>query len=171
MTGKPKHEVLREALEYLDRDRSFEPGVPDDTFRDLDAMIGAEIDLLVAGHTHLERSLPRSRGRGHYFNSGTWARLICIEPTVRQNEAAFERLFRVLDGGAMAALDNARITVDGTDHEIVLRRNTVVVIDANAEVTLGVSTRVQASLQHVLPAKAPLPIRLEPSNAATWTGG
>src|SRR5262249_33820001 len=73
VTGKPKHEVLREALEHLDHDRSFDPESPDDTFRDLDAMVGAEIDLLLAGHTHLERSLPRSRGRGHYFNSGTWA--------------------------------------------------------------------------------------------------
>ena len=90
VSGKPKHEVLREALEHLDRDRSFDPAAPDDTFRDLDAMVGADVDLLLAGHTHLERSLPRSRGRGHYFNSGTWARLIRIEPAVRQNEAAFK---------------------------------------------------------------------------------
>ena len=64
VSGKPKHEVLREALEHLDRDRSFDPAAPDDTFRDLDAMVGADIDLLLAGHTHLERSRRVAAGEG-----------------------------------------------------------------------------------------------------------
>jgi UDP-2,3-diacylglucosamine pyrophosphatase LpxH len=169
VTGKPKQEVLREALEHLDLDRSFDPAAPDDTFHDLDAMVGADIDLLVAGHMHLERSQPRSRGRGHYFNSGTWTRLIRIEPAVRQDETEFKRLFRLLDGGTMKALDEARVTVGGVDRPIVLRRNTVVVIDPDAVAVPGV--RVRASLQHVLPAEAGLPIRLEPASAVTWTGG
>jgi hypothetical protein len=134
-------------------------------------MVSADIDLLVAGHTHLERSQPRSRGRGHYFNSGTWARLIRIEPAVRQDAAAFERLFRLLDGATMEALDKARVTVGATDRQIVLRRNTVVLIEANTAAALGAAVRVHASLQHVLPADGDLPIRLEPADAATWTGG
>jgi len=170
VTGKPKQEVLREALEHLDRDRSFDPAAPDDTFRQLDAMVGADIDLLLAGHTHLERSLPRSRGRGHYFNSGTWARLIRIEPAVRQDKAAFERLFGLLDGGTIESLENARLTVSNSDREIVLRRNTVVLIEARAAAA-GAAASVHASLQHVLPAKEELPIRLAPAQAATWTGG
>jgi len=165
--GKPKHEVLREALEHLDRDRSFDPGTGDDTFRNLDALVGTDIDLLIAGHTHLERSLPRSRGRGHYFNSGTWARLICIEPAVRQDPAAFERLFRLLDGGTMEMLDRARVSVGGSEREIVLRRNTVVVIEKQEAPATG----VRASLQHVLPASGSSPIRLTPAAAAAWTEG
>src|SRR5262249_10965335 len=165
--GKPKHEVLREALEHLDRDRSFDPGTGDDTFHNLDALVGTDIDLLIAGHTHLERSLPRSRGRGHYFNSGTWARLICIEPAVRQDPAAFERLFRLLDGGTMEMLDRARVSVGGREREIGLRRDTVVVIEKQEAPAAG----VRASLQHVLPASASSPIRLTPAAAAAWTEG
>jgi UDP-2,3-diacylglucosamine pyrophosphatase LpxH len=170
VTGKPKHEVLREALEHLDRDRSFDPGAEDDTFRQLDAMIGANVDLLLSGHTHLERSLPRSRGRGHYFNSGTWARLIRVEPAVRQDKEAFAQLFGLLDGGTIESLDKARVTVGGAAHDIVLRRNTVVLIEARAA-TPGAAVGVHASLQHVLPPTDKLPIRLEPAPAATWTGG
>jgi len=165
-SGRPKHEVLREALEYLDRDRSFDPSAADQTFRELDATIGAEIDLLVAGHTHLERSLRRCRGRGHYFNSGTWARLVRIAPELRQDPAAFERLFRLLDGGTIDSLDEARIPAGGTDHEVVLRRNTVVLIERRTE-----PPGVHASLQHVRPATGGTPIRLEPAAAVTWTGG
>jgi UDP-2,3-diacylglucosamine pyrophosphatase LpxH len=170
VSGKPKHEVLREALEHLDRDRSFEPAAPDGTFRDLDAMVGADIDLLVAGHTHLERSLPRSRGRGHYFNSGTWARLIQIEPALRRDEAAFKLLFDLLDGGTIEALDEG-FTFGGVDRQIVQRRNTVVLIEANTAATPGAARSVRASLHHVLPEKDNLPIRLEPADAEIWTGG
>jgi hypothetical protein len=170
VTGKPKHEVLREALEHLDRDRSFDPGAEDDTFRQLDAMIGADVDLLLSGHTHLERSLPRRRGRGHYFNSGTWARLIRIEPAVRQDKEAFAQVFGLLDGGTIESLDKARVIVGGSAHDIVLRRNTVVLIEARAAEP-GAAVGVHASLQHVLPTTDKLPIRLEPAPAATWTGG
>jgi UDP-2,3-diacylglucosamine pyrophosphatase LpxH len=172
VSGKPKHEVLREALEHLDRDRSFDPTAPDNTFRDLDGMVGADVDLLVAGHTHLERSLPRSRGRGHYFNSGTWARLIRIEPEVRQDQAAFKFLFRLLDGGAIEVLDKARVNLGGVDRQILLRRNTVVLIEANTASVPGAAPGVHASLQHVVPAEGNLPIRLESVDAAPiWTGG
>lgn len=167
VSGKPRHEVLREALEHLDRDRSFDPAASDSTYRDLDAMVGADIDLLLAGHTHLERSIARTRGRGHYFNSGTWARLICIEPAVRQDETAFQSLFRLLDGGSIDLLDKECINSGGVDRKIVIRRNTVVLIEANA----AAAPRVQASLQHVAPAERNLPIRLKPADAATWTGG
>jgi hypothetical protein len=171
VTGRPKQEVLREALEYLDRDRSFDPEVPDDTFRELDAMVGGDIDVLVAGHTHLERSLPRTRGRGHYFNSGTWARLIRIDPEVRQSEPAFGQLFRLLSGASMESLDRARVKVGGTDREIVLRRNTVVVIETITQSPPSSGVDVRASLQRVLPAMGGVPFRLDSVAAAIWIGG
>ncbi len=165
--GKPRHEVLREALEHLDRDRSFDAAAPDATFRDLDAMIGADIDIVVAGHTHLERSLPRSRGRGHYFNSGTWARLMRIEPALRQDAAAFAQLFALLDGGSVDALDRARIAVAGTPMAPVIRRNTVVLIERRAAPAAGAHAR----LQHVMAATDGHPIRLADAGAAHWNGG
>src|SRR6266702_2587645 len=66
-------EVLREALETLDRDRSFDIGERDDTAVQLDAEVSPDIDVVIAGHTHLERAIRRRNGRGCYFNSGTWA--------------------------------------------------------------------------------------------------
>lgn len=157
LTGKSPAEVMREALEQLDHDRSFKPDAPDQTFDDLDARLGADVDLIVAGHTHLERSLPRQHGGqgGHYFNSGTWARLMHIEPAVRQDPVAFERLFRLLAGGSMSALDQAGV---------VLRRNTVVLIENMP------SKEVRASLQHVLPAADGAPIQLAPApDAVPWS--
>ena len=106
VTGKPTHEVLREALENLDRNRSFDIAAADDTYRWLDDLVGSDIDFLVAGHTHLERALQRRKGQGFYFNSGTWARLIRITPEMRSEPAKFERVFNLLKGGEMGALDD-----------------------------------------------------------------
>ena len=169
LTGQPTHEVLRQALESLDRDGSFDPAVPDDTFRELDAMAGPAIHLVVAGHTHLERSLPRQRGRGHYFNSGTWARLMRIEPAVRADPVEFAKVFQVLDGGSMADLDAARVQVGGVPREVVQRRNSVVVIEPNGANALS---RVRASLQRVQPGAGSSPPSLVPADAAmVWAGG
>lgn len=106
VTGKPTHEVLREALENLDRDRSFDITTDDDTYKWLDDLVGSDIDFLLAGHTHLERALQRRKGQGFYFNSGTWARLIRITPEVRGDPVKFEKVFNLLKGGEMGALDN-----------------------------------------------------------------
>ena len=105
VTGKPMHQVLREALEDLDKDRSFDIGQPDETFKRLDALVASDIEYVVAGHTHLERALPRKSGHAYYFNSGTWARLIRIEEGIRQDPVKFEHLFNLFKGGSMDILD------------------------------------------------------------------
>jgi len=169
LRGQPTHEVLRQALESLDRDASFDPAVADDTFREIDAMVGPAIHLVVAGHTHLERSLPRQRGLGHYFNSGTWARLIRIEPAVREDPVEFAKVFQVLDGGSMADLDAARVLVAGVPRELVLRRNSVVVIEPNGPSS---TSPVRASLQGVQAGAGSAPPSLVPADAAAvWVGG
>ena len=170
VSNKSKEEVLREALEHLDRDRSFEPTAADEIFEKLDAMIGGDVDLVIAGHTHLERSLQRKTGRGHYFNSGTWARLIHIDPAVRQDSVEFANLFRLLAGGTMSALDAGKTNAGGVQRGIVLKRNTVVVVKAPNVSTPSATT--QASLHHVLPAANGKPVRLDvPAASLTWTGG
>jgi len=118
--GEPSSEVLREALEKLDDDRSFALDELDDTARQLDEQVSPRIDFLVAGHTHLARARRRLYGSGVYFNSGTWARLIRIDPLVRQSPVAFRQLFEVLKNGDMKALDAA----PGVVHKL----NTVVEI-------------------------------------------
>ncbi|MDM0047941.1 metallophosphoesterase [Variovorax sp. J22R115] len=124
INDQPTEEVLREALDKLDRDRSFDTRDYDDTAKALDREISPVIDFVVAGHTHLERALPRRNGGGVYFNSGTWARLIRIVPKVRQDAAGFARLFKVLQHGDMSKLD--------AEPGLVLRPNSVVAIRAEA---------------------------------------
>ena len=125
MRGQPRCEVLREALEFLDQDRSFDPSAPDDTFRQFDSRVAPEIDLLLTGHTHLARSLQRTRGDGHYFNSGTWARLMRVAPEVRRDKERFKQLFELLGRARMADLDG--------QPGLVMRPNTVVAIWADAQ--------------------------------------
>jgi UDP-2,3-diacylglucosamine pyrophosphatase LpxH len=98
-------EILREALEQLDHDRSFDIGERDDTATQLDAEVSPDIDIVVAGHTHLERALRRQNGSGCYFNSGTWARLIRLDPSVRGDAAKFAKVFDTLRDGRMEQLD------------------------------------------------------------------
>jgi UDP-2,3-diacylglucosamine pyrophosphatase LpxH len=132
ITGKGPVEALRDALDWLDNDRSFNPRTEDDTYRELDKLVGGDIDFLIAGHTHLERALKRGRGRGFYFNSGTWARLIQIPPQLRQDRAAFANLFQRLKAGTMEALDGR-----AGEPSLTLRRCSVVSIWHEAGVTLG----------------------------------
>ncbi len=123
LRGKPRQTVLRQALEFLDADRSFDPAAPDPTFKQFDAKVSPRIDLLLTGHTHLAKSLARSQGGGHYFNSGTWARLMRITPEVRQSETLFAALFDSLGKGTLKDLDR--------EGGPVLRRNTVVAVWAD----------------------------------------
>jgi hypothetical protein len=138
LRGQPRHEVLREALEFLDKDRSFDPTAPDDTFRQFDSRVAPEIDLLLTGHTHLARSLKRSRGGGHYFNSGTWARLMRVAPEVRKDKERFRQLFELLGQSRMADLD--------AQPGLVMRPNNVVAIWCDAQgATQAELRQVQAS--------------------------
>ena len=104
--GGDTSEVLRQALIDLREDRSFDPSVEDDTFKLLDDQIGDVADFVVAGHTHLERALPRKKRSGWYFNSGTWARLIKLEADVLDKSDEFRKVFQAFGAGTMAALDS-----------------------------------------------------------------
>jgi UDP-2,3-diacylglucosamine pyrophosphatase LpxH len=104
--GEESPEILREALEGLNRDRSFDWSQGDGTFRQLDEQVGSDVDVILAGHTHLERALPRTKGRGWYFNSGTWARLMKIESDVLNDQPKFAKLYQALQGQSMDALQD-----------------------------------------------------------------
>ena len=158
LTGKPRAEVLREALEFLDKDRSFDPAAPDDTFKAIDALVSPDVDLVLTGHTHLERSLPRQRGGGHYFNSGTWARLMRISPELRQDPARFAQLFELLDGKPVAQLMAA-------SPALVMQRNSVVAIWRDG------AGRTQAELRHVAGMSGPAGASGQPTFQATPVAG
>jgi UDP-2,3-diacylglucosamine pyrophosphatase LpxH len=127
--GKDVRETLRRALDDLQKDRSFDWSLEDDTFHQLDDTITSNVDFILAGHTHLERALPRRKRNGFYFNSGTWARLIRLEPHVLADQAEFNKAYGVMAAGTMDALDQ----LPG----LVLRRRTVVAVRTDAGGTRG----------------------------------
>jgi UDP-2,3-diacylglucosamine pyrophosphatase LpxH len=127
--GGDTREVLRIALDGLQKNRSFDWSHEDDTFRELDEAIGPDVDFILAGHTHLERALNRRKTSGFYFNSGTWARLIKLEPKILADQAEFNKFYGAAAAGTMDALDKFP--------GLVLRRFTVVAIRAGAEGTRG----------------------------------
>lgn len=100
-------EVLREALERVQKDRSFDLKQADDTYSALLRYVGPDVQFLVTGHTHLERALPLGRNGGAYFNSGTWVRLIRFSPEMLRDSKRFGNIFGVLKSGRMASLDAA----------------------------------------------------------------
>ena len=48
--------------------------------------------------------MPRQHAGTWYFNSGTWARLIKLEPEVRQDLERFKRVFDIFKGGTFKAV-------------------------------------------------------------------
>lgn len=127
--GGELREILRARLDQLIVDRSFQWSQEDDTFRQLDEKIAPDVDFILAGHTHLERAIPRRGRNGFYFNSGTWARLIQLKPEVLTNQSEFNKVYGALSAGTMAALDNFT--------DLVLHRCTVVAVRADADGTRG----------------------------------
>jgi UDP-2,3-diacylglucosamine pyrophosphatase LpxH len=96
VTGREPHEIAREAIKELAEDETFNVGQMDADFRLIDELAGPACDIVVAGHTHLARSLNRTRGRGRYFNSGTWASLMRLKPAQLESPAAFKPVFETL---------------------------------------------------------------------------
>lgn len=121
--GRDVSSELRESLlEWLAEDKSFAIDEQDDTCRALDARVGSEVEVLIAGHTHLARAVRRKHGRGRYFNSGTWARLIRITEEMLRDDRSFAPVLAAFRGRSLDALDQAQ--------DLVLRRPTVVSLDA-----------------------------------------
>src|SRR5262245_64702087 len=85
-------------------DRKYYLDIEYEIFRPLDDAISLSVDFLVAGHTHLERRLPRKKG-GYYFNAGTWARLMKISPAALHTAADFAPIYAALVSGRLADLD------------------------------------------------------------------
>jgi hypothetical protein len=129
--GKDVRETLRNALDTLWKDRSFDWSRTDDTFRQLDDAVAPIIDFVLAGHTHLERALPRRKRGGFYFNSGTWARLIELTPEVLADQVKFNKVFGALAAGTMDALDSYG------PPKLVLKQHTVVAVRADRAGTHG----------------------------------
>ena len=97
-------EQLRFALQYLLRDRSFDLAYRDDAFKRIDKLVDSNADIVVAGHTHLERVLTRRSG-GKYFNTGTWARLMRMDSKILESASDFEVYYHALKASSMTKLE------------------------------------------------------------------
>jgi UDP-2,3-diacylglucosamine pyrophosphatase LpxH len=121
LTGKDTRDNLREALRvYLAGDSTFNFDTRDAVYQQHDGSVGPDVQFLVTGHTHLERRIPRARGGGVYFNSGTWIRLVRVREDQLDTPTAFEPIFQAISSGRLADLD--------TQPGLVLQRRTVVSI-------------------------------------------
>ncbi len=129
LSGTSQEEGLRRALaDWLSRDQTeetFRLDAKDQTYQALAKTVGAEVDFLIAGHTHLCRAVPRDDG-GFYFNAGTWMRIIRLEKNEDLAPENFSRIYAALRQGTLAALD-------ATTPRIVHTRPTVVVLEAQQD--------------------------------------
>ncbi len=125
--GASLRDVLRERLPH---DHSFDPLAEDEAFHALDDRTDPGVDFLIAGHTHLERSLKRRRGPGYYFNSGTWVRLVEIPPPLLTSDAAFAPALAALEEGTLAALERPLALPGGGAAPLAKSVRTVVTVRA-----------------------------------------
>jgi UDP-2,3-diacylglucosamine pyrophosphatase LpxH len=119
--GASRPEALRLALrDWLDGDRSFALDDRDSTYREVIAQVGAGIDVVITGHTHLPRWID-ARERGlTYLNAGAWARTMGLRPEFLASEAAFAPIYNALQSAELRDLDATTVNVDGEAVPLVL---------------------------------------------------
>ena len=109
LRGVDKVEALRNALlDWLEKDESFDIRNRDETFERITPRVDPKVDIIVTGHTHLERAIPLG-DRRWYYNCGTWIRLIRFTEAMLQSREKFETVMAALEQGSMQALDDAKL--------------------------------------------------------------
>lgn len=133
LTGVSRVEALRRALQdWLQKDKTFVLDDKDDTYKEVTAKLGTNIDFVVTGHTHLARAIDMGAGR-YYFNSGTWIRLMQFTSDMLANEQKFQPVYDVLANGHLAAIDAAKIN----GQPLVLDQTSSVSISLEGVKTVG----------------------------------
>ena len=127
--GGDAREALRKALDKLQKDRSFDWSLEDDTFSSTRRYRRIECRFRPGRAYPFRRALRRRKRNGFYFNTGTWARLIWLAPYMLADQTEFTRVYGALAAGTMDALDKFP--------DLVLRRRTVVAVTAGSVGTRG----------------------------------
>ncbi|MHC4627600.1 MAG: metallophosphoesterase family protein, partial [Planctomycetota bacterium] len=107
-------EALRRALlDWIDRDKAWDLNGPDRVCDELEKL-EPDVDVVVAGHTHLRRQMeiPRRAPDGPakatnylYLNTGTWARLMRLDRDLLKSPDKFAGFCEILKKRSMAELD------------------------------------------------------------------
>jgi hypothetical protein len=136
-------DALRRALlDWYADDRSFDLADEDETYRRILAHVGSDVDVIVTGHTHLERAIVTARRA--YYNTGTWIRVIRLPDVLLREPSQFAQLYKLLDQASLADLDNATVRgADGHSMPLVADVTTALQITARAD-------SVVACLGHVV---------------------
>ncbi|HSR66693.1 MAG TPA: metallophosphoesterase [Acidobacteriota bacterium] len=95
-------ERLRRALLYLQKEQDFSLKHQDPMFKRMDRLVGKSVDVVITGHTHKPRSIPRSGG--HYFNSGSWIQRIRSGSLALDDKEAFNEVYGDLSEGSQSRL-------------------------------------------------------------------
>lgn len=133
ISGVGRDEALRRAmLDWLADDQTFNIGNRDETFVNVTKWVGTGVDVIVTGHTHLERAIDMGGGR-FYFNSGTWIRLLQFSRAMLEKRESFAPVYQVLEDGGMSAIDAAKF--DGVP--FVMNQTSAVRITADPAGVVG----------------------------------
>jgi UDP-2,3-diacylglucosamine pyrophosphatase LpxH len=140
---KPAEAVRRALQDWLGKDTTFDLEEPDPTFNQIRERVGPGVDYIITGHTHLARAIEYASGR-HYYNCGTWIRLLRLTREVLSDAQLFEqRVYDVMSKRTMDALDDASIPgPNGTDIPLVLDRTDAVQISRNGSGVTSAILRV-----------------------------
>jgi hypothetical protein len=105
-------DALRRALlDWHASDYSFDLEHQDEMCRRILARVGSDVQLVVTGHTHLERAVVTANRA--YYNTGTWIRSIRFPDVLLRDPSTFSQLYKLLNQATLGDLDNA--TVKGGD--------------------------------------------------------
>lgn len=138
LTGVSQDEALRRALQdWLKGDNTFKTDDKDDTYKDVTAKLGAGIDFVITGHTHLARAIDMGAGR-FYFNSGTWIRLMRFTDAMLADTASFKPVYEALLDGRMSTIDEETFN----NAPLILDQTTSVSINFENGKTIGRLNRV-----------------------------
>lgn len=125
---------LRDALKQVflesatpKSDRSPHTSIPSPEFEALDRWIGPDKDVVIAGHTHVEKHHPRKHGKpgSVYMNAGTWIRVIRLENDWLEEPVFQEQFMPALLSRSMAQLDAAKVA----NRKLVRHHRTVACVE------------------------------------------
>ncbi len=122
-----KTELLRRALKKLVKGNEFDLDGPDNGLDGLEDKVGKGVDYLITGHSHLARVKTRKNGK-HYYNSGTWIRLIQLSDKVIDNADDFNALLKILKKPDIEALDIAEIPANDNKPQKLVKENTTLAV-------------------------------------------
>lgn len=142
--GKPASSALRAAIkDWIKKDKSFNLQDRDEVCRGILLEVGANIDVVITGHTHLPRWITATdRGDLVYLNAGTWARLIGMREEFLKDDQVFEPIYNALVASDITALDGTKVQIDGATVPLILDATAAAHVEQRNGTTIAELIRV-----------------------------